>query len=599
MEANKVILNGEVIVDLTGDTAEENDVQLGKTFHKADGTLAEGTYVPEVQPLNVSANGTYEPSGSIVGYAPVVVNVEGSGGGTVPKKVDFYDYDGTLLYTYTVEEAKSLAELPPLPEHAGLVCQGWNYTLEYLQNNDDSVVVGAMYITDDGATRLYLHFDGNERLTQPLAFDQSVAGGVAVDWGDGSEYDTSTSTGTVKLSHTYAEGNRDYVIRLLRVKSDCEITFPFQIFYRSAYSVVSTRLFKVEMGTVGDQAFISGAFHYCSGLETITLPSNITHIPTYAIRGCSALKCVVIPNSVTSISSNACSECSSLRTVSVSDSVTSIGSYAFGGCSSLTSISIPTGVTSISSSTFDYCYSLTSVNIPDSVTSIGGSAFNSCHSLMSISIPDSVTKVGERAFDGCSSITSINIPSGTTSIGTNMFRDCYSLTSVNIPDSVTSIDSYAFTGCSALKSINIPNGVTRIGSYAFRGCSSLARIDLPDSVTSIDSYAFSSCYSLMSINIPNGVTGISSSTFYYCYSLTSIVIPGGVTSIDSSAFYYCSSLSRVVVKAGTPPTLQRSSFGNLPSDCVIEVPAESLDSYKTATNWSTYANQIVAIKEES
>ena len=484
MEANKVILNGEVIVDLTGDTAKENDVQLGKTFHKADGTLAEGTYVPEVQPLNVSANGTYEPSGSIVGYAPVVVNVEGSGGGTVPKEVNFYDYDGTLLYAYTAEEAKSLVELPPLPEHAGLVCQGWNYTLEYLQNNDASVAVGAMYITDDGATRLYLHFDGNERLTQPLVFAQSVASGVSVDWGDGSEYDTSTSTGTVKLSHTYAEGNRDYVIRLLRVKSDCEITFPSQIFDQGNSSAISTRLFKVEMGIVGKRAFGSSVFRYCVGLETITLPNNITLVASYALCACFALKCVVIPDGVAIVNSYMCYFCHSLLVVSIPDSATSIGNDAFG-----------------------YCFSLTSVNIPNGVTSIGDTAFYECYSL-----------------------TSVNIPNGVTSISNNMFYSCYSLTSVNLP---------------------------------------------------------------------NGLKSISNNMFNYCHSLMRIDIPDSVTSIGGNAFGQCTSLSRVVVKAITPPTLQSSSFTKVPSDCIIEVPAESLDSYKTATNWSTYANQIVAIKEES
>lgn len=44
--------------------------------------------------------------------------------------VNFFDYDGTLLYAYTWEEAKELTELPELPEHAGMTCTGWNYTLE-------------------------------------------------------------------------------------------------------------------------------------------------------------------------------------------------------------------------------------------------------------------------------------------------------------------------------------------------------------------------------------------------------------------------------------------------------------------------------------
>lgn len=43
MEANKIILNDEVLIDLSEDTATEEDVLEGKTFHKADGTQAIGT----------------------------------------------------------------------------------------------------------------------------------------------------------------------------------------------------------------------------------------------------------------------------------------------------------------------------------------------------------------------------------------------------------------------------------------------------------------------------------------------------------------------------------------------------------------------------
>lgn len=45
MEANKVILNGNVLIDLTQDTVSEETVMNGSTFHKADGTIATGTAV--------------------------------------------------------------------------------------------------------------------------------------------------------------------------------------------------------------------------------------------------------------------------------------------------------------------------------------------------------------------------------------------------------------------------------------------------------------------------------------------------------------------------------------------------------------------------
>lgn len=71
------------------------------------------------------------------------------------KDVNFRDYNGTVLYSYTVEEASALTELPPLPTHEGLVCQGWNWTLADIKEMGRAVEVGAMYITDDGKTRIY------------------------------------------------------------------------------------------------------------------------------------------------------------------------------------------------------------------------------------------------------------------------------------------------------------------------------------------------------------------------------------------------------------------------------------------------------------
>lgn len=43
MKANKITLNKEVLIDLTQDTAVEEDVATGKTFHKADGSVGVGT----------------------------------------------------------------------------------------------------------------------------------------------------------------------------------------------------------------------------------------------------------------------------------------------------------------------------------------------------------------------------------------------------------------------------------------------------------------------------------------------------------------------------------------------------------------------------
>jgi hypothetical protein len=184
---------------------------------------------------------------------------------------------------------------------------------------------------------------------------------------------------------------------------------------------------------------------------------------------------------------------------------------------------------------------------------------------------------------------------GVTSIGDYTFYSCYSLASITIPSGVTSIGNNAFYYCLSLTSITIPDGVTSIGNMAFQTCYSLASITIPSGVTSIGFQAFYSCYSLASITIPSGVTSIGDYTFNSCYSLASITIPSGVTSIGNRAFYNSYSCKEYIFTRLTPPTLGIGVFTNITSASRIFVPDESLDDYKTATNWVSWADYIYPI----
>lgn len=85
-----------------------------------------------------------------------------------------------------------------------------------------------------------------------------------------------------------------------------------------------------------------------------------------------------------------------------------------------------------------------------------------------------------------------------------------------------------------------------------------------------------------------------------CFSnLTSVTIPASVTYIGE----YAISIGGISITllSETPPTIDTNAFGYnefssgfiLP--CTIYVPASAVDTYKTATNWSLYADWIQAI----
>ena len=197
------------------------------------------------------------------------------------------------------------------------------------------------------------------------------------------------------------------------------------------------------------------AFSGCSGLTSLTLPSNVTSIGYSAFYGCIRLTSLTLPSSVTSIGSSAFEGCSSLTSLILPSSVTEIGSSAFYGCSGLTSLTLPSSVTSIDGRAFYGCSSLFGLTLPSGVTSIGSSAFEACYGLFSLTLPSSVTEIGESAFRGCSSLFSLTLPSGVTEIGESAFRGCSGLTSLTLPSSVTSIGKSAFEGCSGLTSIYV------------------------------------------------------------------------------------------------------------------------------------------------
>jgi len=174
--------------------------------------------------------------------------------------------------------------------------------------------------------------------------------------------------------------------------------------------------------------------------------------------------------------------------------------------------------------------------------------------------------------------------------------NCY-VKEIRLGSNVTSIGNSAFSVCYSLASITIPNSVTSIGNGAFANCYSLTSITIPSSVTSIGSNIFQYCYSLASITIPSSVTSISSGAFSYCYSLTSITIPNSVTSIGSSAFMYCYSILEYDFSNHTVvPTLSDAGvLDGINQICKIKVPASLEVEWKTATNWSTYADYIVGV----
>lgn len=137
--------------------------------------------------------------------------------------------------------------------------------------------------------------------------------------------------------------------------------------------------------------------------------------------------------------------------------------------------------------------------------------------------------------------------------------------------------SYAFSGCSA-NYINMRNknlkAVTNMNS-AFSGCPKLIEIDLRGNDLSL-------------------VTS-NSSMANGCASLKVVHIPASLTILQANAFATNKACEEYHFYGTTPPTMANVNvFNSIPSGCKIYVPSSAVNTYKTASNWSTYASYIYA-----
>lgn len=297
-----------------------------------------------------------------------------------PKDVNFFDYDGTLVYSYTLDEVQSLTALPTAPKHSGLVFQGWNWELEDIKALTRSMNIGAMYITDDGKTRLHIRIWDTSRHNVSLQLSQTVANGVTFDWGDGSPTETVDGTGMINISHTYTETG-DYIISLT-VADGCVV----EVGRKGSYSG-----YVMQVGALLLQGLYVG--------------KNVTSFNRYAFPGCYLLSEVTIPNSVSYIAEHAFESCNSLRYITFP--IGMVYCYGSWNCTSLMSVGVPNGATSVLG--FLGNHSLVSITIPDGTTMIGTEAFQDCYSLESIIIPASVKSIGDYAFKSCLSMAEYHL----------------------------------------------------------------------------------------------------------------------------------------------------------------------------------------------
>lgn len=164
-------------------------------------------------------------------------------------------------------------------------------------------------------------------------------------------------------------------------------------------------------------------------------------------------------------------------------------------------------------------------------------------------------------------------------------------------DRVTTVGANAFQGCTKLTTVSIPNA-TSVGGSAFNACSALRSVHLP-ALKSVNIMSFYSCTSLETIALPS-LTTTSAQAMRNCSELAKADL-GKPTSIVALFFGGCSLLETLIIRTPKLCTLGATSAISdtkiAKGTGYVYVPSALVDSYKSATNWSTYAAQFRAIED--
>lgn len=380
-----------------------------------------------------------------------------------------------------------------------------------------------------------------------------------------------------------------------------------------------------------------------------------------AFEKCSGIMSVVLPDSLQSVGISAFSEHGLAATlpVTISDpnNLVYIGYDAFRRTSCYDSSNWSKGVlyigkhlVAVNSSTINSTY-----EVKAGTLTIASGAFKECSKIEQVTLPDSLKVIDDFAFAG-SSLLKLILPSNShlVRIGHGAFRECaLNAPTLTIPNSVEEIGVAAFYNCK-IEKLEIGRNVERIGVLAFYNSSNsyikevifknnvgwyynngyggtYTQVPINSSLANTlrtdtgkyftrttyinDKFAFISCKdtqgnSIYSIKIRKGAKNsqnillpasynnksliIEDHGFADCENLIGVEIPSGVTSIKPNAFSGCSNLKYIIMFSETPPSLEASIPTTITA---IYVPKSVVNTYKTASGWSNYANKIKSNNE--
>ena len=200
-----------------------------------------------------------------------------------------------------------------------------------------------------------------------------------------------------------------------------------------------------------------------------------------------------------------------------------------------------------------------------------------------------ITSLANEAFRSATKLKSLVLPVGLTSIGNTVFYQSGLERLVIKSANISSWGNWYNWYNVSIKYLYTNSQTSQPATNSSFG--SLVTFEIGNNVRYIGNFSMPLVEVL---NIPEGVVEIVENGFRGSSILKEVSLPSSITAISNSAFYNDSSIQKITILATTPPTgVTSNTFLNTTGP--IYVPSASVNAYKAASGWSSYASRIQAI----
>lgn len=538
----------------------------------------------QTKTVTVTQNGTTTilPDSGYDGLEEVDLTVNVSGGGDTPsseyvvENVNFLDYDGKTLYSYTLSEIQALTELPELPNHTseGLISQTWNWTLAELKARNDPVDVGVLCNTPDGGAHMLVYISpymvNKNSYINISKTSTTIDVYYSIDWGDGTISNGSMLNRTTTASESHVYTSVGY--RRIKITNANNIDGQLALRFTSSKSA-----WFFSNGTSAPSTTTTDAQTWSNSIIKIHIGSHFTFATSF-------------------------NKMQNLKELVVSDTTWSNAGGQFNNLPSLRVLILPKNISSIAptsqSTGFSNSYNLEHIVFSNHAVCERMPAINNLYLLRKMSIPNETKDAFSNTIQNNNLLEIITFPNTFNSLQTTM-GGAKALKHVTLSSSITTTLSSTFANCYNLKSVTFKANSVSFGGSLFQNCYSLESIDV---FNNVPDNTFQNCYNLEAVEFKGNPTSLGASAFQNCISLKQLEIPNSVTSIGNNCFN-CTVGGALPLRTfdfsnfTSVPTLGTSVFTPLDSSLKIIVPDDLYNDWIATANWSDLTSYIVKASE--